>query len=247
MSPIDPMTIPAPGPNPIRLGEAIRCFGSMVRNPDDTESGARFVHALQGRRNEENFQRFLADPRGLAMVREGRQLIDRIGDRVWLATLPAGSLGRAYLDFVSSEQISADGLREITMRVDPAYAQLDPARRLFADRVRDLHDLWHVTTGYSRDLVGESLLMVFSQVQLRTRAFPLLTRLAWLANVWRVPGYARLARQARRRAERAPWLVVQDWEGLLERPLAEVRESLRIGDPPHYQQIRSDGAPALSV
>ena len=34
------------------------------------------------------------------------------------------------------------------------------------------------------------------------------------------------------------------WDEWFERPLDEVRETLRIGPPPAYTQMRSEGAPA---
>jgi ubiquinone biosynthesis protein COQ4 len=53
----------------------------------------------------------------------------------------------------------------------------------------------------------------------------------------------RLIRQGFRRGRRAQWLVDQDWETLLERPIDEVREELGVGSPPSYRQVRSAGAP----
>lgn len=230
----------------IRPWQALRAFAKVARNPDDTESGARFVLALQGNRTEESFQRFAAHPAGAKLLAERRQLIDRLRDRAWLASLPEGSLGRAYLHFVETEDLSADGLREIVDRADPAYLQMDAERRLVHDRVGAMHDLWHVVTGYGRDLVGEFLLICFSWKQLRTRAFALLVPLGYVANARRIPGFRGLAREALRRGQDAVWLPVQDWEALLERPLDEVRETLCVGPPPAYTPVRSDGAPAVS-
>ena len=233
-----------PPRNRIRPWVALLAFLKAAGNPDDTENGARFVLALQGNRSEENFQRFAADPDGARILAERRQLIDRLRDREWLASLPAGSLGRAYLHFVQTEDLSADGLRDVVERADPAFASMDADRRLLHDRIGAMHDLWHVVTGYSRDLIGETLLIYFSWEQLRTRAFALIMPITYLLNEWRTPGFRALAREARRRGRAAPWLPVQDWEALLERPLDEVRETLRIGPPPAYTQMRSEGAPA---
>ena len=52
-----------------------------------------------------------------------------------------------------------------------------------------------------------------------------------------------LIRQGFRRGRRARWLIDRDWEELLERPLDQLREELRIGDPPRYEQVRSAAAP----
>ncbi len=232
--------------NRIRPWVALRAFVKAARNPDDTVSGARFVLALQGNQGEETFQRFAADPQGAKILAERRQLLDRLRDRAWLASLPEGSFGRAYLDFVETEDLSADGLREVVERADPAYLQMDAPRRLVFDRIGGMHDLWHVVTGYSRDLVGETLLIGFSWQQLRTRAFALILPFTYVFNEWRYPGFRALAREALRRGRDAVWLPVQDWEALLERPLGEVRETLRVGPPPVYTQVRSEGAPPVA-
>ena len=53
---------------------ALMAWGRAFRDPEDTESGARFVFALEGRHREQVFQRFAADPGGAAILREGRSL-----------------------------------------------------------------------------------------------------------------------------------------------------------------------------
>lgn len=231
--------------NRIRPWQAFRAFLRTAQDPDDTENGARFVMSLQGNRSEQTFQRFVADPDGAQILAERRQLIDRLRDQTWLASLPAGSLGRAYLQFIETEGLSADGLRELVERADPAFAEMDADRRLISHRIGAMHDLWHVVTGYGRDLMGELLLIHFSRQQLRTRAFGLIIFISYLFKERESPGYRALARDALRRGREAVWLPVQDWEALLERPLVEVRETLRIGPPPSYTAERSAGAPSL--
>jgi ubiquinone biosynthesis protein COQ4 len=217
-----------------------------MRDPEDTESGARFVLAVDGQRSERNFQRFARDPLGARVLAERRSLMARLCDREALRRLPADSLGRAYLDFVEREGISAEGLAAAVEPVALELGELDAERALFAERVRSMHDLWHVLTGYSRDLFGELQLLAFSYVQLRTRAFGWLVPIAALTSERQAPGTRRLLALARRRAEAAPWLPVQDWEALLERPLDEVRERLGVGPPPEYTQyVRAPGGRGL--
>ena len=61
------------------------------------------------------------------------------------------------------------------------------------------------------------------------------------------PGARRLMREGYRRGRRAAWFPGLEWETLLEQPLAQVREQLGVGAPPEYEQIRSEGAPALAA
>jgi ubiquinone biosynthesis protein COQ4 len=220
----------------IRPWVALRAYLKVMRNPEDTASGARFVLALDGNRREQNFQRFAREPAGARVLATRSSLTARLCDREALRRLPAGSLGRAYLEFVEAEGISAEGLAAAVEPVELELGELDPDRKLFAERVRALHDLWHVLTGYSRDLLGEMQLLAFTHVQLRTRAFGWLVRLLPLAVERRAPGTRRLLALARSRARSAPWLPAQDWESLLELPLGEVRERLGVGAPPEYTQ-----------
>src|SRR3974390_2556273 len=77
--------------------------------------------------------------------------------------MPEGSLGRAYLAFVESEGISAEGIRDASVKnrersIPEAFAYLHC-------RMRDTHDLWHAATGYKGDVRGELALLAFTLAQ----------------------------------------------------------------------------------
>ena len=112
-------------------------------------------------------------------------------------------------------------------------------------RLRDLHDVFHVVTGYGRDLRGEAAVLAFTVPQTRNPGIAYLV-LSALRRAGFRSEMGRLIRQAFARGRRAAWLVDEDWESLLERPLDEVRDELRIGPPPRYEALRSEGAPALA-
>ena len=222
---------------------AAKAFARVMRNPEDTESGANFVLALEGRNTDRLFGRFRSDPSGARILSEGRRLLDALEDREALRKLPADSLGRAYLEFVETENISGEGLARVTRGPADRFLSITtPEQHLMSDRITYLHDVWHVVTGYSRDIVGEACLIVFSYVQLGTRAYRLLMPLSYIGLGFRVPGVRALMRDAYRRSKRAEWLLVTDWEGLLEKPLAQVREELGIGPPPTYTRHFRVGA-----
>ncbi len=95
----------------INIPAALRAFWALTRNPDgDISPGVEMVNHLNGKSMERFFQRFMADPRGAAIVRERRSLLAVLSDRQAMANLPAGSLGRAYFDWPEIENISAVGL-----------------------------------------------------------------------------------------------------------------------------------------
>ena len=224
---------------------ALRALAAARRNPDDTQSGVKLVTSLEGRSLERFFQRFIADPAGAAIVREGRSLFAMLDDREALAELSPGSLGRAYLEWTEAEKISAAGLASAAESWF-AEGELSEDRRLVMERYRDTHDLWHVLTGYGRDLVGELALLTFSLVQMRHAGLALPVVFGYLSHVFDRPR-RRLLNDAWRRARRSVWLPVQDWEGLVECPLDQVREELRVGPPPVYEPTRSLYAPAVKA
>ena len=123
---------------------------------------------------------------------------------------------------------------------DDRFADRDPDAFAFGSRLRDMHDLWHVVTGYSRDILGELALLAFTYEQTRDRGIGYIVRTAH-RRVRR--GGNRdidaLLQEARERGRNAALLPAADWETLLERPLEDVRHELRVGEPPRYQQVRS--------
>ncbi len=236
-----------PAPNyRIRPWMALRALLRVIRDPEDTESGALFVLALDGRRPEVTFQRFAADPRGRRLLAERRSLRTVLCDRAALRALPSESLGRRYLAFMEEESISLEDLARATERVPRALTPLDPDREFVFDHLVYMHDLLHVVNGYSRDLLGEVQLLAFNHVQLRRRAFGWIPWAFCLFNERRAPGSRRLVALARERALRARWLPAQDWEALLPLPLAIVRDQLGAGPPPPYTRyFRGPGGRGL--
>lgn len=228
--------------------DALRAVRALVRNPDDTARVFDVIDALSGRSGARLYARFRRTATGARLLRERPDLLATLSDTRRLGALPDGSLGRAYAEFMAREQLSAGGLVEASTaggrELDP---DLPEERRWFGARLRDMHDLWHVATGYERDLVGEAALLAFTYAQTRNRGIGFIVAVAyWKAG--REFGWARrVMRDAYRRGKRAAWLPEQDWEALLARPLDEVRRELGVGEPPVYEQVRSEGAPALAA
>ena len=148
---------------------------------------------------------------------------------------------------MAREQISADGLVGASERLAEPDPSIPEERYWFGARLRDMHDLWHVLTGYNRDLVGEASLLSFTYAQLGNRGIGFIVLVAYLKAGGREVPWARpMIRAAYRRGKAAAWLPGQAWETLLDKPLDEVRRELGVGAPPEYEQVRSEGAPALA-
>lgn len=232
--------------NPIRPLEAWRGIQALFRDPDDTTQVFRIIRALSGNSAERSFKRFEATDTGATILAEKRSLVDRLSDRDDLMSLPPGTLGRAYAEFTAREKISPDGLIDASNEAPEMNAAECPKRLLFGERLRDSHDLWHVVTGYGRDLMGEAGLLAFTYRQTRNRGIGFIVLIAYLRAGKEFPQERELIRDGLRRSKEASWLPAADWEALLERPLEEVRRTLRIEPVGEYDGVRSGGAPLLA-
>ncbi len=228
----------------IRPLAALRAIRALIKNPDDTALVFEIIEALSGRSRTRVWDRFSTTESGQRLLARRPNLLALLSNREALLALPPGTLGRTYGEFMSREQISADGLVEAS----EDWLRLDiPAdRRWFADRLRDTHDLWHVVTGYGRDLLGEASLLAFTYAQTRNPGIGFIVAVAYLRARGINRPARRLLREGYRRGRNAAWLPGAEWEDLLAQPLTRVREQLRVGEPPVYEPVRSEGAPALA-
>ncbi len=232
--------------NPMRFREAWQGIRALMKDPDDTGQVFKIIRALSGNAGERQFQRLLASEHGPSILADDRSLLDRLSDRAYLASLPDGSLGRIYADFTEREQISPAGLVEASESVADDGELMDRERMLFGNRMRDSHDLWHIVTGYGRDLVGEAALLAFTYQQTRNRGIGFIVFVAYIKAGRASPEHRRLIRDGYLRSKRASWLPGADWASLLEEPLDVVRETLGVVPVEPYPALRSEGAPALA-
>jgi ubiquinone biosynthesis protein COQ4 len=234
--------------NRIRPLEARRAMKALSENPDDTAQAFRVIGALAGNSGARLFRRFRRSPDGAEVLREHRELFSVLDDVERLKRMPEGSLGAAVANYFITEELSAQGLADASEAAfqgrDRGVPDSDEA--LFGRRLRDLHDVFHVVTGYGRDVRGEAAVLAFTVPQTRNPGVAyivgrVLMRAGWNSEM------GRLIRSAFMRGMRANWLVDKDWETWLERPLEEVRAELNVGPPPDYEAIRSAGAPILEA
>jgi len=218
-------------PRPIEWGLAFRAAVGLARDTARTDHVFTIVQALRGNAFESDYQEFRATPHGQKVLRERPDLRAILADRERLRAMPEGSLAQAYLVFMKDGELTADGLVEAqNAGVDPhAYLDLDEKRRCFGDRVRDMHDLWHVLTEYGSDDTGEIANLWFSIGQFTSYGLALIALLGTLDGIaglrfgW--PRYCVRAYLRGRRAERIASAPLEEW---LHLPIDEVRRRLRI-------------------
>ena len=214
---------------------ALRALKNLVNDPEKTDQVFVIIKAMSGTSLEKTFKRFKKTEMGKQILSENRSLVTTLLDREKLKTYKTASLASAYLKFLEKEKISADGLVEAS-ESDQSFE--DQNLRLFGERMRDQHDLWHVTTGYGRDTFGEACLLAFTYAQTRNRGLGIIALVGMIKLQKELGSGVRKAMwQAYKAGRRAAWLPQQDWELLLSKPLEEVRQQLDISTPEIYQEI----------
>jgi len=220
---------------PLQPLVAWRALRQLFQDPERTDMVFVIIRALSGNSLERSFRRVLADPEGCATLDESRSLVDTLSDLERLRALPAGTLGHEYARFMDEQNITPRGLIEASIDDGGDIEFVDPRARRLGERLRDMHDLWHVSAGYGRDLLGEDALLAFTYAQTRNRGVGFIALMAML-ELWRhgLREALPVVRDGYRRGRSAAFLPAVDWEALLDKPLSEVRARLQLGEPPSY-------------
>jgi len=221
---------------PRDLATALAALGEIARDPDRTDKIGEFIATLTGPSADVLFGKVWDDPSGRAILEEGRDLRATLGNRAYLASLPAGSFGRTYFEWTAARDFTAEGIAEAISAQVPRTLS-DPGATL-ATRIVDMHDLWHVLNGWDSDILGEMHLLGYSFAQLGAYSW---LALGVLANVplvlaGRFDGVGCLWR-AIGRGRSASLLVAVDWEAMLPLPLDEVRRRLEVAPPEPYERL----------
>ncbi|MGH7098845.1 MAG: Coq4 family protein, partial [Stellaceae bacterium] len=215
----------------IRPIVALRALRGLLREGENTRQAFLLVEALRGKSGLRQFARFGASAEGRALLARQPSLLSALSDRTCLAQMPPGSLGRAYLDFVSTENLSAEGL----VKASQIHAAPPPADAMtwFRERNREMHDLLHVTAGYGRDPLGEACVLAFTFAQNGSPGAAVIAAFGAWRNLRRLRSLRapRAVWEAYRLGRQAAWVIAADWETLLAQPLETVRAGLRIALP----------------
>jgi ubiquinone biosynthesis protein COQ4 len=229
---------PAPRPVSTKLdwGHALRSLRRLLNDKEDTRQVFEIMRALNGSSTAKGYQRLLTTTEGGRIAYERQEFAARLMDDAWLDSLPADSVGAAYREFIRVERLSADGLAEISREGIDTVDEPHPYA-WFGRRTRDVHDIWHILSGYHRDGLGEACLVAFSYAQTKGLGWALIafgavsrsrgTRYPMTKAIWQ--GY--------RRGKAAAWLLGEDYERLLAEPLDAARKRLGITPPTIYDAI----------
>ena len=234
--------------NQIKPIVAWRAMRELLKNPDDTSQVFHIIEALKGDSLGAAVRRLRTIDRGRELLAQKPDIVAKLNDRAWLLSLPAGSVGRAYYDFVHAENLSAEGLiaSSETASREEIYHGLSNDEIWLADRLRDIHDLQHVMTGYGRDPVGEIGLLSFMTTQTPNRGINFIIWIAKWKYLREVPQFdvRQLIDEGAAIARGAVWMAEIEWEEKLAQPLQAVREEMGFAPPARYLRL-CEQAPQL--
>lgn len=216
--------------------QAWRAMRALMSDPEDTGQVFKIIQALKGGALARAVRRLEAMPGGRELLRDKPDVLALLNDREALRAMPQGSVGRAYLSFVESQDISADGLVAASEEA-PRGLEISAGERWLSNRLRDIHDLQHVICGYGRDELGELCLLAFMVAQTPNRGIAFIVfmgRRQFRRELPHVDVDACVA-EGRRMGERAQWFAAIDWERRLAEPLPQLREELGVEPPGLYR------------
>jgi ubiquinone biosynthesis protein COQ4 len=220
---------------------ALRALKRLIANKEDTEQVFLIMQALSGRSTPKGYARLLNSPEGGRQAYLSQELSDRLMDRAWVASFAPGTVGAAYRDFIAPRGLTAYGLAEDSRKVNGSIEVAHPVA-WFGRRMRDVHDIWHVLTGYGTDALGEACVVGFSYAQTKSFGFGFIA----MGGAYKLSSsksklpYAQAVWQAWRNGTKAKWLPEQDYERLFAEPLDQARARLNIARPTTYESIPAD-------
>lgn len=239
MQPVAPFISPE-RPKPRRQPiKAWRHMQKLIEDKEDTAQVFHIIEALNGNANRKDFKRFLNSSNGLSLLQQRIFLPPILDDHAPLKALPEGSVGRAYVEFMEREGLTAHGLVEESKLQRANEIEFNDDLLWYSNRLRDTHDLYHVLTGYGRDALGEDALLGYTHSQHGGLGVSFIAFMGNRQIAKEAPREARVKEvlaEGRRNGKRAKRIIEQDIEVLLEQPLEQVRAQLDIAEPVLYKR-----------
>jgi ubiquinone biosynthesis protein COQ4 len=218
---------------------ALKSLRRLLNDKDDTGQVFEIMRALNGGATRDAYNRLMTTGQGGRMAYDRVELIDRLMDDAWLDSFAPGTVGAAYRDFIRTEQLSAEGLAEVSRQKETDIDVRHPYAWM-GRRTRDVHDIWHILSGYHRDALGEACLVAFSFAQTKGLGWALIGLGAALRSRKGDYPYAQAIWQGYQRGKAAAWLLGEDYERLLNEPLEAARKRLNITPATLYNAIPAE-------
>lgn len=238
----------------MRLLKAFHHFRKLIANKEDTEQVFHIVAALRGRRYLDHARQYWARASDNAAMFSGPDLHRLLDDHATLKKLPDGSVGRAYVAFMEREGLSASGLQSEYDKFADSAGSYDDVLERYGDRLRDVHDLFHILTGYGRDALGEQCVLAFTYSQNHNLGIGFIAYAAGFelkrSVAYNIPIFSAI-NEGRKIGAAAANIIEEDVVALLREPLVNARKRLNIAEPVVYGKahgaMRSAGLDPYSM
>ena len=214
-------------------------FRKLIADKEDTEQVFHIIAALRGRKFQIIARDFWQTPRGKDMLESKLRLVDLLDDHDSIKRLPQGTVGRAYVDFMEREGLSAKGLVDEFERFNNGRYQFGDQFEWYLNRLRDTHDLLHILTGYGRDALGEQCVLAFTYSQQPSPAHLFIAYAGGINLKRRVKSSApvlRAVREGQKLGKACPRIVETSIRELLAMQVNEARAKLGISPTRYYAQ-----------
>ncbi len=214
-----------------------------LRNPV-SQGGAKQVPRIQmlakGPEILAAVEHMRVHPTGRILLAERPDLGGVLSNTAALKAMPAGSLGRLFFEGMDNPTGVPGYLLAGLIYKDGFFDSFDMSddARFYLERIRWLHDLFHVISGHGTDLSGEGLLIYFQHAYLYGLSFNSLARSPFgigpsyfIRPACGQKRWRELLQEAHARGLAAYHMcpaVFAPWEEMLPKPIDEVRAQLGI-------------------
>ena len=243
---------PALPPVPaIRPHLSLLAFFRLMQDKEDTSQVFNFSYHVNGDCLQRTFKRWYAGPNAKLLIDEDpTALLRAFDDRDRLRSLPLGTVGRTYADFMDRENLSTDGVAESYRengQITKDFQENYPEFYAFIWFLNLTHDMYHILTGYNRDSLGEAALLNYTCRITKNRGIKYLAALASFrikSEALDLPVF-KVMENGRKMGEVSADILHLDFINILDRPLREVREELNIVPDPVYAALSQERLLAL--
>jgi ubiquinone biosynthesis protein COQ4 len=205
-----------------RLIAGLRAFRKLIANPADPLHGPIFQMCVEHSLLRKVTRSLGRHGEGRRLLAERPRLNAHVVSLATMAAYPPRSLGHAYAAYFDANGIAL---------FDPPRLPVETHHDYVATRLREVHDVLHVVTGYGTDDIGELELQWFNLGNLGWGPLPLIVfvasffmgRMKPYGGLWRV---WKRARAAYRRGRRSRTLTSVVWEDYWHLPVRDVQALL---------------------
>ncbi|MBD2041619.1 Coq4 family protein [Microcoleus sp. FACHB-672] len=195
---------------------------SILRDPSQTDSVYDIEDGLRHTKATQLAVEYVKSKPEVAQIIQERYLAPS-PDIEALLKYPENSLGYAYASYIKEAGFDPNFYRKLKVEDDVSYIVL---------RIRQTHDIWHIVTDFSVDVVGELGLKAFELAQTRRTMSAVLLAGGLLSTLFKAPEgldslLDRIAVGYRMGAKAKPFLA-QKWEEHWDKPLSEWRKELGV-------------------